>query len=297
MAPVRDGKLSRRAFVLGGAAAAVTVVAGGAVGGLATTPGRRTLHEAGLLDADEHPPPRLGVANRPTVRFSTIDSKHMGGPVRYAVATPPGLPDDGRVAVVHALHGRGGDERFAVEAIRLQDFLAAAGVRAAVVSADGGSASYWHARRSGIDPHRMLLDELVPAVDRDLGDGTRALVGWSMGGYGALLAAERRPEQFVAVAAASPALFEDAADAAPGSFDGPIDFRAHDVFTATDQLDGVAVRLDIGEDDPFLAATRAFAAATPHAELEVRPGFHDSKFWRKVAPAQARFLKTHLAYR
>ena len=75
----------------------------------------------------------------------------------YAVATPGGMADDERVPVVYALHGRGGDERFAVESIRFQDFLADAGVRAAVVSADGGDSSYWHARRGGIDPHRMLL--------------------------------------------------------------------------------------------------------------------------------------------
>jgi S-formylglutathione hydrolase FrmB len=219
----------------------------------------------------------------------------MGRTVAYAVAKPAGLADDQRVPIVHALHGRGTDERFAVSSIRLQDFLAAAGIRAAVVSADGGSSSYWHARRSGIDPHRMLLDELIPDIDRDLGNGTRALVGWSMGGYGAILAAERAPEQFVAVAAGSPALFADEDDVAPGSFDDATDYRAHDVFTSTGRLDGIPLRIDIGADDAFLAATRAFAAWVRHADLHVQPGFHDSKFWRKVAPAQARFLKTALS--
>jgi hypothetical protein len=38
----------------------------------------------------------------------------MGRTVAYAVATPSGLADDERVPIVHALHGRGTDERFAV---------------------------------------------------------------------------------------------------------------------------------------------------------------------------------------
>jgi S-formylglutathione hydrolase FrmB len=183
-----------------------------------------------------------------------------------------------------------------VDSIRLQDFLANIGVRAAVVSADGGASSYWHRRASGIDPHRMLLDELVPAIDADVGNGSRAIVGWSMGGYGALLAAERRPDLFRVVVAGSPALFRDAGDTAPGSFDGPADYRANDVFAATDRLDGIPVRIDIGEDDPFLGAVRAFATHLGGDDIvAVQPGFHDSKFWRKVAPAQATFLKSHLA--
>jgi S-formylglutathione hydrolase FrmB len=142
----------------------------------------------------------------------------------------------------------------------------------------------------------MLVDELVPAIDADLGDGTRAVVGWSMGGYGALLAAERNPELFRVVVAGSPALFEDEDDIAPGSFDGPVDYRAHDVFTATDLLDETSVRIDVGEDDPFLGAIRTFATRLDGDDVvAVQPGFHDAKFWRKVAPAQASFLKQHLA--
>jgi S-formylglutathione hydrolase FrmB len=289
MTPVRDGKLSRRTLLIGGGAAAVTAAL--AAGGASSRPGRRALHQAGLLEADDHPAPSLDAARRATVRFSTIESEHMGREVAYAVATPAGLADDERAPLVFALHGRGGDERFAVESVRFQDFLAAAGVRAAVVAPNGGSSSYWHPRRNGSDPLGMLLDELVPLLEESLGNGTNALVGWSMGGYGALLAAERRPDRFVAVAATSPALFVEEDDAAPGAFDGPIDFRAHDVFTATDRLDGVTVRIDIGADDPFLGAVRRFGAG----ELHVQPGFHDAKFWRKVAPAQASFLKTHLA--
>lgn len=196
---------------------------------------------------------------------------------------------------MYALHGRGADERFAVEQIRLQDFLAAAGVVATVVAVDGGPASYWHPRRDGVDALGMLVRELVPLVESTLGNGRRALIGWSMGGYGALLAASRFPDLFPVVVATAPALWRRAEEAAPGAFDGELDFRAHDVFTATDRLTGVAVRLDCGRDDPFVGAVEAFAARLPRAELVVSRGFHDAASWRRMVPAQADFLGRHLA--
>jgi S-formylglutathione hydrolase FrmB len=214
----------------------------------------------------------------------------MRAPVAYAVASP--APD---APIVYALHGRGQDETFAVEHIRLQAFLAEAGVIATVVSANGGASSYWHPRRTGADPLSMLVRELVPRVEGSMGNGRRAVIGWSMGGYGALLAAERFPTLFPVVVAAAPALWRSANEMAPGAFDGPLDFKAHDVFTATERLDGLAVRIDCGRDDPFAGAVRAFAERAPAAELHVTRGFHDSSTWRRMAPAQADFLGRHLA--
>ena len=214
----------------------------------------------------------------------------MQAPVSYAVASPgPDAP------VVYALHGRGEDDSFAVERIRFQDFLAAGGVQATVVAVDGGPSTYWHPRRNGVDPLGMLVEELVPLVEASTGNGRRAVVGWSMGGYGALLAASRFPDRFPVVVATAPALWRDAADAAPGAFDGTLDFRAHDVFTATDRLGDVRVRIDCGRDDPFVEAVEALAEQLPEAEVHVGRGFHDAATWRRMAPAQATFLGRHLS--
>lgn len=279
--------LTRRGFVLGGLAAAITGIGG--TGIAATQPrGRRLLHTAGLLDRDDHPAPPRQVE----VDYRTFDSEHRGPGVAYAVALPPGAT--GRVPVVCCLHGRGADDTFATEIIRFQDFLADAGVPIALVSPDGGADNYWHPRRNGDNPLAMLLEEVIPMVDAELGNGRRGLLGWSMGGYGALLAAQRRPELFEAVALASPALWRTFDATAPGAFDDERDFRVHDVFTATDRLDDLALRGDIGRDDPFAGAFRDLERLLPAAAFRVTPGFHDAAYWRSLAPAQVAFFADHL---
>ena len=42
----------------------------------------------------------------------------------------------------------------------------------------------------------MLLDEFIPMVESRVGPQPAAVLGWSMGGYGALLAAETAPHRF-----------------------------------------------------------------------------------------------------
>mgnify|MGYP000017527298 CR=1 FL=1 len=277
--------ISRRGFLLGGLGLATAGIGGTGVVA-ATSRGRRILHAVGLLDRDDSPAPGGG----PPVEDRRFDSESMQGRVRYAVASPAS-----DAPLVYALHGRGADHTFAVSSVRLQDFLAAAGVVATVVSVDGGPSSYWHPRRTGVDALGMLVRELVPLVESTFGNGRRAIVGWSMGGYGALLAASRFPSLFPVVVATAPALWRKAEESAPGAFDGELDFRAHDVFTATDRLTGVTVRLDCGRDDPFVDAVQALGKRLPEAEVHVARGFHDAATWRRMAPGQAAFLGRALA--
>jgi pimeloyl-ACP methyl ester carboxylesterase len=74
----------------------------------------------------------------------------------------------------------------------------------ALASADGRGGS-WR-RATGDDPFAMLLEELLPLL-AGLGLRTRAgtvgVLGWSMGGAGALRLAEAAPERLAAVAIAS----------------------------------------------------------------------------------------------
>ena len=81
----------------------------------------------------------------------------------------------------------------------------------------------------------MVLDELLPMLDsQDLDTSRVAFLGWSMGGYGALLLGGRLgPARTAAIVAVSPALWLSSGASAPGAFDGPEDFAANNVFGAS----------------------------------------------------------------
>ncbi len=136
----------------------------------------------------------------------------------------------------------------------------------------------------------MILDEVGPRL---AGMGLRtsrlALMGWSMGGYGALLMARRHPELVVAVAASSPAMWRSFGASAPGAFDSASDFAAHRVL-GTPPAPGVAYRIDCGDADPFSAVSRRAARDLRARECSFGAGGHTAGYWRGVAPAQLAFV-------
>jgi enterochelin esterase-like enzyme len=226
-------------------------------------------------------------------------SRRAGTRVGWSIAYPPGHGDGSRVPVVVTLHGRGGDHRTAFDQLHLD--VALDGLRHdatfAIASVDGGDHSYWHRRADGTDAGAMVADELLPLLQgRGLRTERLGLHGWSMGGYGALLLAGKDHLPVRAVAVSSPALFTSAGATAAGAFDDAADFTAHDVLAHPEWLDAVpAIRIDCGESDPFHDATRSFAGRLgPGTVARFGPGRHDATYWRRVAPAQLRFLGRRL---
>lgn len=218
------------------------------------------------------------------------------------VMRPPGK--HGPLPVAIALHGAGGDARSAVS-IGYPQYLAAAMAAGAapfaVVSVDGGASTYWHRHANGDDPPGMITTEVLPRL-RALGYrvGTIGIIGWSMGGYGALLLASRLgPPAVAAVAAASPAVFASypaAIDANSASFDSEAEFAANDVRSPARLaiLRHLPVRIDCGTDDPFAPQAtllRRYLGDPPGA---IADGCHDQTFWRRNLPAELGFLADHL---
>jgi S-formylglutathione hydrolase FrmB len=270
---------SRRQVLL--AAGAVTLAGAGVAVAEADDPRvRRALHRLGVVDSPDHQVADAHVATT----SGSLESAHMPGPAAWTIATPS-APARG---VIYCLHGHGNDHRMAFDDVHLPDVVAAHGVPLVVAAVDGGSNSYWHARADGSDPMTMLLDEFVPLVEQRLGTSTpRALLGWSMGGYGALLAAEREPDRFAVAVASSPALWTSPGDTPAIAFDGEDDYRRNDVYAGVDRLESLVARVDCGTDDPFFGAASAFAARLPHPNPgSFTEGFHDDAYWRSVASAQ-----------
>lgn len=227
-------------------------------------------------------------------------SEAMGGAlVDWTLTAPADTALDG-LPVVVALHGRGGDHTTGLRKLELVEALdalvAEGGTPFALATVAGGDHSYFHRRADGTDAGAMIRDELVPGFTQHGVDlGRVGLCGWSMGGYGALLLAGKGEMAVRAVAVASPALFTSAGSTPAGAFDSAEDFAEHDVYGHPEWLRGVPVRIDCGEEDPFYAASRDFAARLdPPAETGFGPGKHEAAYWRTVAPAGLGFLGEHL---
>lgn len=195
------------------------------------------------------------------------------------------------------LHGKGGNHAYAFgHGLGLDHFLVTGHHRFALASVDGGN-TYWHHRTSGEDAGGMVIEEFLPLlVGHGLDTSRIGLLGWSMGGFGALwLGGVLGRNRVAAVAAESPAIWHRAGQSAPGAFDDPADFVAHDLFTHTQALTGIAIRIDCGTDDPFYSAARDYAAAlTPKPAGGFQPGAHTLGYWRRMAPAQLTFMASHL---
>ena len=267
---------TRRAFIVAAGMAGLAAVGAGV--DVAVAHRTSLLHRLGLA----HSPDRVVPDAHVPQMSGTLRSSRMRRTVDWTIATPP-APVEG---VIFCLHGHGDNHRFAFDQIHVPDVVASIGARLAVAAVDGGLDSYWHPRADGTDALGMLLDEFVPMVDARLGVDRRALLGWSMGGYGALLAAETAPQRFRAVAAASPALWTSPSATAPGAFDSAADYHRYDVFARTDALSGLVTRVDCGTSDPFYAAAKKLVARLRTQQSSFLPGFHDAAYWRSVAPAQ-----------
>jgi enterochelin esterase-like enzyme len=226
----------------------------------------------------------------------SFDSAARQAPTGWSIAYPPGTEAGDALPFLLVLHGRGDDHRAVLGSHALGAFLAQAVRRGtapfALVAVDGGDHDYWHPRASGADTQKMLVDELLPLVaTHGLRVDRFALGGWSMGGYGALLLAERLgPSRVTAVAVDSPAIWTRAADTAPGAFDSRQDFEKHDVLRQAAALRRIPIRVTCGTGDPFLPGVRALLAVQPHAEHDIGSGGHDLGWWRHAAPGQLAFV-------
>jgi S-formylglutathione hydrolase FrmB len=229
----------------------------------------------------------------PTMVTGSFVSAARGGiSTNWAIARPPGQTKALRPVI--ALHGKGSDAS-TVMAGGVEQGLAQA-VNAglppfAVVAVDGGG-SYWHKRASGEDAGAMVLNEPIPLLDTQSLDTSRvAFMGWSMGGYGALLLGGRLgPARTAAICAVSPALWMSSGAAAPGAFDGADDFSANSVF-GMPALASIPIRVDCGDSDPFYDATKQFIAQLPNPPAGgFSPGGHNGEFWSSQLPAELTWM-------
>jgi pimeloyl-ACP methyl ester carboxylesterase len=241
------------------------------------------------------PPPPLEPATAPAptmVTGSFVSAARGEVPTNWAIARPPGQTKPLRPMI--ALHGKGSSAATVMDGGVEPGLAQAVGAGLppfAVVAVDGGG-SYWHKRASGEDSGAMVLNELIPMLGSQGLDTSRvAFLGWSMGGYGALLLGGRLgPARTAAICAVSPALWMSSGAAAPGAFDGPDDWSANSVF-GMPALASIPIRVDCGNSDPFYSATKQFVAQLPNPPAGgFSPGGHDASFWSSQLPAELTWM-------
>lgn len=171
----------------------------------------------------------------------------------------------------------------------------------AMVVPDGGN-GYWHAH-PGDDPMGMIVHELIPRCQAfglgRLEDNNPVLAtGISMGGYGAILLAEKHPSLVSALAAISPAVWSSwswAESANPYAYTSEADYLANDVCIHTAALVGKPVRVASGLSDGFHGGVVTLADALPKGAVVVfAPGGHDTAFFETQVGPSLRFLSDHL---
>ena len=292
--------LTRRALLLG----STTTLAVGAAGGVGVQqgvlPGRPWLQAHLGLNGEAGTVP--DVEPGPVERGTFVSRARLGAPTRWALVRPPDVT--GPLPLVIALHAYGHDiENLLGPGFGLPQHLAAAVAAGAppfqLAMADGGR-TYWHERPDGEDAGAMVVDELVPLLQRRGVPTERfGLIGWSMGGFGTLhLAGQLGSARVPAAVATSAALWTDADDAPPRAFDDEAEWEAFTPFGRQEDLDGIRLRLDCGTGDPFYRAVEEYAEGFPaDADLTVtfEPGGHTAGYWRRMLPAQLAFLGAGVA--
>jgi pimeloyl-ACP methyl ester carboxylesterase len=250
-----------------------------------------------------------------TLRYSTLgpevsgtfDSRARKRTVGYTIAYPPGYDRRSELPLIVMLHGFGGNHTNALVGMTPAQAMALRVGQAplapmAIVTVDGGG-GYWNPH-PGDDPMAMVIDELIPLCQR-LGLGRPperiGTMGVSMGGYGAILFAEKYPQLFSAVAAISPAIwtsYAQAEGANPRAYASAPDFAENDAVTHAAALKRIPVRVASGYSDPFHPGVEALSAALPKgAIVEFSQGCHTGPFFIDQEPPSLEFLATNLTAR
>ncbi len=262
--------ITRRGLLTGTAAAGAVGVAGVAGWQLAPAPLTWRVRETFGLNPD----PFVPDAPEGQVRVEPVTSRFMGD-LDLFTAVPAGHGDGAGLPVVVVLHGSSATAA-ALPGFGLGRFVTAAVEAGAppfvLAGTDDGPAGWLPS--GSTDPQAMLREELPRWLTERGYAGSRALWGWSRGGYGALRFVEAEPDWATGLALFSPAL-------QPGD-------SALDDLSALEQ---VPWRIWCGESDPFHDGAVALVDSAPPPEGFVEgPGGHTRVYWNDHTIDMLRWL-------
>ena len=244
----------------------------------------------------------------------TLQSSALGRPMPYRAILPSAIPSGQELPVVYLLHGGGGNfrdwsnysdiARFSVEGLIL-------------VMPEGESSYYVNAADRPKDRfENYIVEDLIADVESRFpvagGRANRAIVGVSMGGFGAVTLAMKHPDRFAFVGGLSSAID---VPSRPFSLKRISQYRGHaqifgpwgsqmrkanDPYVLVEKSEPSKVPylyLICGEQEGLLPANRRFATLLQkyhfNYEFHEGNGGHDWNQWNRRLPELLQALRQH----
>jgi S-formylglutathione hydrolase FrmB len=165
-------------------------------------------------------PGALGAASASEIKEITIQSAALGRSLAVSIYRPDGPAPASGWPVLYLLHGLNGCYRdwLALGGVQktLDQLIAARRIRPMLVVMPDGANS-WYVDSAAVggpgNYETAILEDLPKAIEQDFPvrheRGGRAIAGLSMGGFGALRLALKRPDRYVAAASLSGAIWQN----------------------------------------------------------------------------------------
>ena len=256
-------------------------------------------------------------------------SRCMGMDVGYSIVLPADYASSGKMyPVVYLLHGIGGDNSTWIEYADIARLTAKAEMQAIYVMPDGFQSYYCNSFDSSQKYETFLIDELVPYIEKNYPVSkqkcNKAVIGFSMGGFGALSLYLRHSDSFAACVALSPSIRTDAQYVSErpqqewnwqwGRIFGGIGKEGNDRITdyyrlmspchilksmPKSKLKSLHLRIDVGDKEGTLLDSneelhRLLLDRDVNHEWTVRSGGHDFDCWNAAMPEALEFVAREL---
>ncbi|MGD0892729.1 MAG: alpha/beta hydrolase-fold protein [Terracidiphilus sp.] len=273
---------------------------------------RLTGCHSALLDSPRQAP---GVRMQDVIFHSVALNRDMP----YRVYLPSHLAPGQKFPVVYLLHGNGGSFREFSNDSDVAHYAAPGhSAELILVMPEGGSSYYLNAALKPEDRFKdYLVNDLIADVESRFpaatGRKNRAVIGISMGGYGAINLALTRPDLFAFAGAISPAVDTPSRRFSWRRWGQSMRFRtifgpagsatrqASDPFHVVQYANPTVtpyIYMTAGEQEPLLEPIRRFASVLHNRhfayEFHTTPGGHDWNEWNGQIPACFDRLLHHL---
>jgi S-formylglutathione hydrolase FrmB len=259
-------------------------------------------------------------------KVDTIEvySEAMNKKLKAAVTTPSSYDGEMEFPTLYLLHGGSGsfgDWHHKVTEQGLVPRLADE-YQVIIITPSVGPSSYYFDSplMDSVQYETYITEELIAHIDanfRTMARGeSRAIVGLSMGGHGAIMLSAKHPDLFIAAGSMSGVMNIDTREwklsgdlanqrlaqqkAMLGDIQYDAPFSPYTVVGLVDKLkeNGVALKIECGVDDFLIATNRQIhqllvEKKVPHDYTE-RPGAHSWEYWTNALPYHLLFINTYI---